>query len=308
MASYIDCVVDTHPMAQQISSVSSNVSDTTKAVVGMRAAVILAEQQAADRVCENVNKGFYTLIHSQISQKIAKLKSEAESHAMRLQQQKKQLQSIQSRMDRDYGMLTKRYHKLFQTLNKSLELRVFELDKPITDFSVKEVTRLNNRTKALPATVPVSQVESLTNSQKIIASNMKFIGMNVINTVNRFLVDMAKQEELTEKILLRNKQTAENASISVPVAICECNYDQFSSQNIDITTNDSKLTQQTQASIKNTVRTNYDKLEWEKKNGIDKEIQSEFSKQLAQSSHSQRVKDMANKLFLENNYETLKTR
>lgn len=308
MASFIDCVVDTHPMAQTLSTVSGNVSNTTKAVVGMQAAVILAEKKSADYICENVNRGFYTLIHSQISQKIAKLKSEAESHLMRLVQQKKQLQGIQSRMDRDYGMLTARYHKLFQTLNKNLEVRIAELDRPVMKLAGTDIKRLENRTKALPATVPVSQIESITDCQKIIASNMKYIGMDVINSVNSFLIDMEKQEELTEKILLRSSQKVNNASISIPVAICECNYDQFSDKSVEVSTSTQQLSPQTQATIKNTVRANHEKLNWSKNDGIDKEIQSEFGKYLAKSSHSQRVKDMANKLFINNSYETLNAR
>ena len=91
---YIDCVVDTQPMANEINTVSTHINGTTAAVVGMRAAVIQAEEAAAEHVCDNVNKGFYTLIHSQISQKIAKLQSEVDSHIMKLNQLRKQLLSI----------------------------------------------------------------------------------------------------------------------------------------------------------------------------------------------------------------------
>ena len=54
----------------------------------MQTAVIIAEEKAADHVCNNVNKGFYSLIRSQISQKMAKLQSEVDSHLMQLVQQK----------------------------------------------------------------------------------------------------------------------------------------------------------------------------------------------------------------------------
>lgn len=95
--------VDTHPMADEISSVSNHLKGTTVAVVAMQTAVVLAEKKAADHVCDNVNKGFYTLMRSQISQKIAKLQSEVDSHLMQLNQQKKQLSAIKSRMERDYN-------------------------------------------------------------------------------------------------------------------------------------------------------------------------------------------------------------
>ena len=73
---YINFTVDTRPMAREIENVSQKVKGTTAAVVGMRTAVIQAEADAADHVCKNVNTGFYTLIHSQISQKIARMQSD----------------------------------------------------------------------------------------------------------------------------------------------------------------------------------------------------------------------------------------
>ena len=92
----------------------------------MQSAVISAEKKAADQVCANVNRGFYSLINSQISQKVAGLKSEVDSHIMNLNQQQKQLLAIRNRMERDYGMICSRYIKLFGAINKNLQQRVFD--------------------------------------------------------------------------------------------------------------------------------------------------------------------------------------
>ena len=45
---YIDCLVDTHPMANEINSVSTNIKGTTAAVVGMKAAVIMGSDSDLD--------------------------------------------------------------------------------------------------------------------------------------------------------------------------------------------------------------------------------------------------------------------
>jgi hypothetical protein len=97
-------------------------------------------------------------------------------------------------------MISNRYLKLFSGLNANLKQRVFELDKPTIDFAVREVEKVSNRTKYLTATVPVTQLESLAISQKIIASNLKFRGLNVINSMTKFLGDMYVQ-----KLLFTNK-------------------------------------------------------------------------------------------------------
>ena len=302
---HIDCVVDTNPMAQEIHSVSNHIKGTTTAVVAMQTAVVLAEKKAADHVCDNVNKGFYTLIRSQISQKIAKLQSDVDSHLMQLNAQKKQLLAIRGRMERDYNMISSRYLKLFNGLNQNLKQRIFELDKPTVDFAVKELEKVSNRTKYLTATVPVSQLESLAASQKIIASNVKFRGLRVINSMTNFLADMSEQKKLTDRILLE-KGNVENSTLSVPVVISECNFDKFDSKNIDIQLNNAQLSKQTQSAIKNTVNSNIENIEWQPSKGIVKEVKSEFSKYLSNSGSSQRVKDMANKLFMANNFQTLK--
>ena len=298
--------VDTSPMAQEIGSVSNHVRATTTAVVAMQTAVILAEEKAADHVCQNVNKGFFTLVRSQISQKVAKLQSEVDSHLMKLNQQRKQLLAIKGRMERDYNMIANRYVKLFNGLNANLKQRIFKLDKPTIDFAVREVEKVSNRTKYLTATVPVAQLESLAISQKIIASNVKYRGMKVIGSMTNFLSDMNEQKRLTNSILLSENATTENATLSVPVIISECNFDKFDNKSIDITVSQNQLNQPTQLAIKNTVIQNVDDMPWQKEADINREVKSEFSKILSHSNSTQRVKDMANKLFVSNNFQTIK--
>lgn len=297
--------VDTQPMAKEIGSVSNHVKATTTAVVAMQAAVVLAEAKAADHVCDNVNKGFYTLIRSQISQKIAKLQSEVDSHLMQLNQQKKQLLGVKSRMERDYNMISNRYLKLFTGLNINLKQRVFELDKPVIDFAVREVEKVSNRTKHLTASVPINQLESLAVSQRIIASNLKYRGLNVINSMTKFLADMYAQKELTDQILLESNSNIDNNTLSIPVIISESNYDKFDNKHIEISVSPVELSKQSQISIKNLVMQNVENLQWRNKEGANKEIQSEFIKMLNSSNASQRVKDMANKLFMANTFQTI---
>lgn len=297
--------VDTHPMAQEIGSVSNHIMATTTAVVAMQTAVVLAEEKAANHVCDNVNKGFYTLIHSQISQKIAKLQSDVDSHLMQLNQQKKQLLAVKGRMERDYNMISTRYLKLFNGLNANLKHRVFELDKPTIDFAVKEVEKVSNRTKYLTATVPINQLESLTISQKIISSNLKHKGFTVINSMTKFLAEMYEQKALTDLILLESDNTAENVTLSVPVIISESSYDKLGNNNVDVIVNNVELNRTSQSAIKNVLMPIIDNFKWKKEAGLNMDVQIEFNKILSDSNTSQRIKDQANKLFLENNYQII---
>jgi hypothetical protein len=285
-------------------SVSRHVNATTDAVVAMQTAVIIAEEKAADHVCNNVNKGFYSLIRSQISQKMAKLQSEVDSHLMQLVQQKNALLSIKNRMQKDYNMIASRYIKLFNGLNSNLKQRVFELDKPTIDFAVKEVDKVSNRTKYLTATIPIAQLESLAASQKIVASNVKYRGLNVIKSMRSFLFEMNTQKKLTDQILINDGRYTETATVYIPIVICECNRDKTGT-GIEISVSDVELDNISKSAIKNTAFAELNQIEWQAKTSPNTEVKSEFSKLVSSSSKSQRVKDMAMKLFQSNNYQTI---
>lgn len=296
--------VDTKPMADEMRSVSRHVNATTGAVVAMQTAVIIAEEKAADHVCNNVNKGFYSLIRSQILQKMAKLQSEVDSHLMQLVQQKNALLSIKNRMQKDYNMIASRYIKLFNGLNSNLKQRVFELDKPTIDFAVKEVDKVSNRSKYLTATIPIAQLESLAASQKIVASNVKYRGFNVIKSMRSFLFEMNTQKKLTDQILINDGRYTETATVYIPIVICECNRDKTDA-GVEISVSDVELDNISKSAIKNTTFAELNQIEWQAKSTPNTEVKSEFSKLVSSSSKSQRVKDMATKLFQSNNYQTI---
>jgi hypothetical protein len=297
--------VDTKPMAEEIRSVSNHVNATTSAVVAMQTAVIFAEEKAADHVCNNVNKGFYSLIRSQISQKVAKLQSDVDSHLMQLVQQRNALLSIKNRMQRDYNMIAGRYGKLFNGLNANLKQRVFELDKPTIDFAIKEVDKISNRTKYLTATIPIMQLESISLSQRIVASNIKQKGRNVINSMRSFLFEMNTQKKLTDQILINDNRYAETATIFIPIVICECNRDKTDNKNIEITISDVELDNFSKSAIQNSAYAEINNVEWSLKTVSNTEIKSEFSKLISSSTKSQRVKDMAIQLFQAANFQTI---
>lgn len=302
MSSTINCHVDTQPMAQSISTVSKTVNATTTAVVAMQSAVISAEKKAADQVCANVNRGFYSLINSQISQKVAGLKSEVDSHIMNLNQQQKQLLAIRSRMERDYGMICSRYIKLFGAINKNLQQRVFELDKPTINFALRDVNSISNRTKQLTATVPVAQLESVSMSQRILASNMKHRSLQAINSMNRFLSDLKEQNTLTNNVLVPMKMEQDSEMMMMPVIISESNYDQHDNRRIDIAINNTSIEQRGRDIIKSAITNS--EFTWQPSKPHSAELKSEFNRVKSQSKASERVKEMAEKLFLANTFET----
>ena len=121
--------VDTDPMAKSVDQVSRHVNLTTEAVAAMQSAVILSQQQAADEICDNVDRGFFYLIRSQVTTKMAENFSVLSAKLVSLMEMGKALTAQKDRMESDVARLQREYAKTFNSLNRALERRVFELDK-----------------------------------------------------------------------------------------------------------------------------------------------------------------------------------
>ena len=302
MSHQIDCRVDTEPMARELKSITNSVKGTTAAVVSMQAAVIAADKKAADLVCDNVNRGFHTLMLSQVSQKIAQLQSSVNSHLLRLNQQTKQLLAIKARMERDYQRTAERYTKIFNTLNKELRQRVQELDQPIFKFATTEVQATSNRMTQLTATVPVGQLESVTEAQRILTSNVKYHSTQVLESSRKFIADMIEQKELTNRILL-TEQKPVTAPMMVPVMILESVYGHGAAVDVYVPTD--VLNTPNQAAVKGEIYQQVSGISW-KDTQVSEDVKNEFARMLSNSSTSQRVKETIAKLMKSSeNYQTL---
>src|SRR5574344_667207 len=121
--------VDTLPMAQTIDTVNGHVRNVTGAVIAMQSAVVAEERSASQQICQNVDNGFYILMKSQLSQKIAACSSTMSSKLMLMKKFRSDINHIQEVMQEDYNRICRRYHKQFTALDKALETRVYELDR-----------------------------------------------------------------------------------------------------------------------------------------------------------------------------------
>jgi hypothetical protein len=213
--------VDTREMAEGLHSVTPHVDGTTGAVVSMQGAVILAERHAAENICANVNRGFFSLIRSQISQKMAICRSQVEARLLELRDQSLKLLSVKSTMQRDFQMITARYTKLFNSLDLALMSRIRELDMPLVDLVQKDIGRLRGRSQSLQATVPVHQMESVASSQIIAASATKAMASLAIGAMSLFVQESNQQDRLTASILSAENATAD-ATAFLPIALVEC--------------------------------------------------------------------------------------
>ena len=195
MAKY-DVTVDTRDMANKIDTVSNKVSGVTTAVVAMEAAVIAAERDATNKLCKRLNKGFFSLVTSQIEQKNATALSSVNAYASELIQQQEALLDLKKRMGDDFV--------LFRGLDVALHNRVHELDKPVIRFCEWDVAITLNRLNNLIGTVPVNQTESLATTQAIAAAHIKRNAQALIAQMTNFLTTCKQQSAKMQRIKLNS--------------------------------------------------------------------------------------------------------
>ena len=130
-----DITVDTSPMANSLDYVNSNVREVTNSVIAMESAVVIAQQEASEHICKNVDTGFFILMKSQFDQKIAAVSSEMLSKMQLMESFKNEIDKIMAIMQDDYERIKLRYTKHFSSLDKALETRIHELDKRAYEIS-----------------------------------------------------------------------------------------------------------------------------------------------------------------------------
>ncbi len=302
MATTIPCSIDTSPMAAEIQSVSHHLQGTTAAVITMQGAVIAAENSSANKVCRNVNRGFFTLMQSQISQKIANKQSRVEALLMKLAHQKRLLLGIKNTMEREYGRISERYLKVFTSINKNLEQSVRQLDQPVFEFVTKHMATLSNRMYMLPSWVVLSQNEGVSQSQQVLVSKIKRNAQQALSESTDFLSQIADQCVTTRKVLVSNPYGNENRVCLIPIIVFETISDTsvVSKTNIYMPSN---LTPQYVNQIDNTLN-EPKSLSWSR-GGKPEQVTEEFGKMVDNSNLSTRIKSTIMKMYSTSNFETL---
>lgn len=124
----VSFTIDTSDMASSVDVVSRQLEYTAGAVASMSAAVVKSEKEAADTICKNVDRGFFTLMQSQISAKKAKYYSELTSKMALLMELARSLDTKEDRMESDVARLHRQYYKTFHSIDRALDHRIRQLD------------------------------------------------------------------------------------------------------------------------------------------------------------------------------------
>lgn len=132
-----DVTVATEPFDNSINAAGACVDGLTASVAAMNAANCAAIAQNSDRISDSLISGFYDLIQSDISTKKAENSTAVQTKSALLLEHSKAVQDKHDRMLTDVERERAKFGKVFNELDKELERRINEVNKPAFMLSRK---------------------------------------------------------------------------------------------------------------------------------------------------------------------------
>jgi len=299
----VNIEVDTNPFDKSINSCNNNVNLLTGAVVATEAAQIKSIDKNAKKVAGTIVKGFFDYIRSDISQQIMELSQKIDAHLLHLRELAKSCAAKQKQMESDYNRISSRYLNIFTDLNKELENRIFELDKPAFVFK-NNIDNHANRTSDndLVSTVAIFGREGGELQAKISASIAKKRALDAINQSNVFLWKQKKLQSTINRSMLNENFVAKRFS---PVCFIETN-EEKNQINKNVYQSDFLPKINQNELVENFKAQNWANASKEQKENIQRYFNSEVNNAYPISNqHDERVKNMIVKIFDVNSIKSI---
>lgn len=211
--------VDTNPFDRSVQHCNSCVNTLTGAIVATESAQVASIRDKADKVGNAIVSGFFKTVRSEISQQIMELGNRIDATLLHLRELAKNCVDKQRQMEVDYGRISSRYSKIFEELNRELENRIYEIDRPVFAFKQHADSNAGRLlTNDMVGTVAISGAETGKLEAGIGVSVTKRRALNTIQKANRFL----QMQKETDDLLSRCKiDDGRDAKYYVPVCFME---------------------------------------------------------------------------------------
>lgn len=292
---HVNIDVETDPFDRSVSACNANVGLLTGAVVATEAAQISSIRDNARRVGQTIVNGFFKTISSELSQQIMELTMRADALLVHLRGLGQRCVEKQQQMQVDYQRLASRYMKTFDDLNRELENRIYELDRPA--FNVKRVSdeqALRSTSDFLVGSTAVTGAESAALQVRISASKAKHQAYQTIGCADRFLQVQKLMERTIEKTT-----HADNKVCLYGVPVCYAATEENGGlQNKLFYQPETIAKLQRQQMINAFERTTWKKISAERQEKLGRQLSNEVQSRIdGNDRHSQRVREQIFKMF-----------
>ena len=212
--------VDTSSLAEHIDDISRSVQDVGSAVDDMSNRLVSAEQVAAQTVSDNVTYGFYMLTRNQFTQKAVELENDVRMTFIKVQAYADDLREIQSRMEKDYNLISRQYIKIFNSIDDSLRTAVKELDQSVIEVAYTGRQKLSERRTDGSLKAVSYPSDLIPASQSMISGKLKANGRQLIRRIFSYI---SAEKELSSKMhgVLSPEKAEEGTTVFFPVVLME---------------------------------------------------------------------------------------
>lgn len=296
-------VIDTEPMAAVMTTVGAGVMGVTGAVVAMQSAVVAQEEESARTISENVDRGFYMLMKSQISQKMAAEASQISSKLLLMKKFRADILRMKEIMTSDYNRIYRRYKKQFTSLDKELHTRVQELDRSAVEISDVYKHFCDNR-KDMSASLYLSGDEAIKINTIESSAAVKSKTLSALNAMYGNIQSTLKYNSDVSHILFDEsapslpkeaESGAEESYVSALVTEAMSMFDKDSSvENVYLPRENFSGVE----AVEREVRQVEGRFEWKESNLTDREkVKKAFNKEIETNSPDERVAQEMRRLF-----------
>lgn len=201
--------VDTDPFDASVYDCNNNVGVLTGSVAATEVAQVESIRANSRKVGQTIVDGFFKTVRSDLGQQIQELSSRVDATMIHLRELAARCVSKQKQMEKDYYSLSKRYGSIFNDLNKELENRIYELDRPTFKFKeTGDATTSKALSTDMAATVAVAGMENGHLEAVLAASLAKKQAINALDKSNTFLMKQKMTEKLLENCSIRESRSA----------------------------------------------------------------------------------------------------
>lgn len=165
----INVTVDTDPFDRSVRGTTDALTVVAGVVSATEVAQIAQIRSSAEKISQTVINGFFHTISSELSAQASECSSSMKSTVGLLFEQGKQVEHIHAQMEGDFNAIKARYARIFAELDRELDRRVRELDRPA--FTISE--RYMQDVVASP--YEQAAARAVTHSQDLSATPLKLL-------------------------------------------------------------------------------------------------------------------------------------
>ena len=218
---HVTLYVDTSPFDRSVRSCGRAVNTLTASVANAAVEMCNTRKETASLISKSIIRGFFGMIHSEISQQKAMLASKIPVLLQDLKSRAELCLGKKDQMRRDFERITTRYFDIFRELDENMIAALRQLDQPLFNVSNKIDTFVFSGIVGREAAFSVvGNIDCIRGNTQITVSTLKRSAANLIQVAKRNL-QYTKVLNSTIEQMLYDENPSQEKDFFLPVLSVE---------------------------------------------------------------------------------------